>query len=170
MNIRKIMIFGCPGSGKSTLTKQLSKKLQIPSYHVDKYFYTNNWQERPTQDFFDDVCAIAAQDSYIIDGNCARMMLERDMVAPDIVIFLEVPLWKCYWRVIKRRFTKDTSIDDRAPDCEERLSLQFLQKMWGYKDKVEARLEKCKIKYPSTTFVRVTNNDELQALEAMLRK
>lgn len=36
---QKICIFGRPGSGKSTFALQLHKKLNLPLYHLDKYFY-----------------------------------------------------------------------------------------------------------------------------------
>ena len=155
------MIFGCPGSGKSTFAKRLSQKLHIPLYHNDKYYYTNNWQERPTKDFERDICAIAAQDTYIIDGNCSRLLLKYDM-SVDLIIYFDMPLWKCYWRVIKRRFSKDTTIDDRAPECKERLAWSFLYSMWGYKQKTDPRLEQCKLKYPTTRFVYVHNDDEVE--------
>lgn len=47
----KIMIFGRPGGGKSTSANQLSKELGLPIYHLDKYFYVENWVERNYQEF-----------------------------------------------------------------------------------------------------------------------
>lgn len=162
-----IMIFGCPGSGKSTLAKKLSYKLGLPLFHNDKLYFSNNWVEQPKEDFEADLCEITALPEYIIDGNCARVLLERDLPV-DLVIYLDVPLWKCYWRVLKRRFTKDSSIDDRAPECEERLAWSFLKSMWGYKEKTEPRLQKLKLQYPNTTFVHVRSENELKEVERLL--
>ena len=44
------MIFGRPGSGKSTFANQLGKKLKLLVYPLDKYFYVRNWVERDKQD------------------------------------------------------------------------------------------------------------------------
>ena len=47
----RIMIFGRPGSGKTTFAYELSKKLNLPLYHLDKYFFTANWVQRDYQEF-----------------------------------------------------------------------------------------------------------------------
>ena len=41
-DLRKIMIFGRPGSGKSTFAVKLSRSIVFPLYHLDKYFYIND--------------------------------------------------------------------------------------------------------------------------------
>jgi adenylate kinase family enzyme len=47
------MVFGLPGSGKSTFATQLAYSLGLPIYHLDKYFYVGNWVEREYQEFLD---------------------------------------------------------------------------------------------------------------------
>jgi adenylate kinase family enzyme len=51
--IKKIMIFGRPGSGKSTFALDLQKMLKIPFYHLDKYFFRDNWVERDYDEFLE---------------------------------------------------------------------------------------------------------------------
>lgn len=162
------MIFGRPGTGKSTLAVRLAKKLSLPVYHADKYFYTSGWQERPRKEFDADICALARQDAYVIDGNCARILLEHDLPV-QLVVYLHAPLWLCYWRVIKRWYMpKDITIDDRAPACTERLTWQFLQKIWNHKKSQDPRMQQCYSKYPHTKFVHIANEQELQAFESSL--
>lgn len=36
------LIIGSPGSGKSTFAKQLSQKMNVPVFHLDKLFWKNN--------------------------------------------------------------------------------------------------------------------------------
>ncbi len=40
------MIFGRPGSGKTTFAFQLSQKTGLPLYHIDRHFYIDNWIAR----------------------------------------------------------------------------------------------------------------------------
>lgn len=40
----KVMVVGSSGSGKSTFSRQLSKILKVPVYHLDMYFWKPNWQ------------------------------------------------------------------------------------------------------------------------------
>ncbi len=68
----KIMIFGRPGSGKSTFAYQFHKATETPLYHLDKYFYTTNWVERDYQEFLADQQRLVNQKAWIIDGNCTR--------------------------------------------------------------------------------------------------
>jgi len=51
--IKKIMIFGRPGSGKSTFALDLQKMLNIPLRHLGKYFFRDNWVERDYDEFLE---------------------------------------------------------------------------------------------------------------------
>src|SRR3989344_7529068 len=154
MRYKRIMIFGSPGSGKSTLGLFLSRKLDLPLFHNDKNFYIRDWIERNVQEFFDITFNITQQKNYIIDGNCTRMMLERDCSGRvDMIIYLDVARSICLWRVIKRfvknkLFGKEPQLHDRAPGCGERLSWNFLKNnLWTYRKKTEPRLLKIREKY-----------------------
>ena len=45
-NINKISIIGGSGTGKTTLSNNLSKTLNLPVYHIDGIHYLKNWQVR----------------------------------------------------------------------------------------------------------------------------
>lgn len=51
--INKIMVFGLPGSGKSTFATKLAQSLNLPIYHLDRHFYVENWVERDYQEFLE---------------------------------------------------------------------------------------------------------------------
>ena len=38
----KIIIIGCPGSGKSIFSQKLNKALEIPLFHLDLLYYNND--------------------------------------------------------------------------------------------------------------------------------
>ena len=48
--IQKIAIIGGPGTGKSTLAKNLGKEMKLPVYHIDGIHHLKNWEIRPTQE------------------------------------------------------------------------------------------------------------------------
>lgn len=48
---KRIMIFGIPGSGKSTFALKLSRLLNLPLFHLDKYFFVSGWEERNYEEF-----------------------------------------------------------------------------------------------------------------------
>lgn len=57
------MIFGNPGAGKTQFAEKLGTITKIPIFHLDKYFYSTNWQEKPEQDFLKDLHQILEQDT-----------------------------------------------------------------------------------------------------------
>ena len=52
-SLQKIMVFGRPGSGKSTFAVQLAQDLSIPVYHIDKIFFEQAWIKRERSEFLE---------------------------------------------------------------------------------------------------------------------
>ena len=72
MTYNRIMIFGRPGSGKSTFALMLHNITFIPLYHLDKYFFSSNWKEVEYKDFLEIQKSIVDQEKWIIDGNSTK--------------------------------------------------------------------------------------------------
>jgi broad-specificity NMP kinase len=108
------MIFGIPGSGKSTFALRLSHLLNLPLFHLDKYFFTSGWQERKYEEFLAIQKEIVEQDSWIIDGNATRSLEIRYKEA-DVVIYFRFNRLLCFYRVFKRLISKKSiSLNARA--------------------------------------------------------
>lgn len=134
----KIMIIGSGGSGKTTLAKQLSVKLGIPVYHLDAYFWLPNWQEADPDEFMEKHYKLVMQKEWIMDGNYMRTISSR-MFAADVIIFLDIPRWRCLYNAIKRQwqsYAKDRA--DVQVDCPakfDRKFFGFLCYIWNFKYK-----------------------------------
>lgn len=164
---KRIMIFGRSGSGKSTFALALHRSLHLPLYHLDKYFFEENWQERDYQEFLRIQQAIVDGDLWIIDGNCTKSLAMRYNKA-DLVLYFNYPRWLCYFRVCKRLCKKDIMIDDRAYGCKEKISFKFLRYMWSFEKRVSNKIDFLKEKYPATCFVEIKNNKELENFKSKL--
>jgi adenylate kinase family enzyme len=169
----RIMIFGRPGSGKSTFALKLAKKFGLPLYHLDKYFFVANWIQRAYEDFLEDQHAIVAQKKWIIDGNSLQSLSIRYSEA-DVCIYFNYPRLLCLWRLIKRSFNKNADIDDRAEGCKERVSWQLIKYMWTFEYRLNNRLSlQLKILqefYPQVKFYMVRNAYELQELVTAMER
>jgi adenylate kinase family enzyme len=154
------MIFGRPGSGKSTFAYNLSKRLNLPLYHLDKYYFTNNWQERKREEFLQIQQGIVNQEKWIIDGNSIRS-LEMRYQRADVVIYFTYPHLLCLFRVIKRLFSKNPQIQDRAEGCPERVGWALLKYMWQFEDRVKDSIQMLQAKYPHVKFYKITMDSEL---------
>jgi len=67
--LNKIMVFGLPGSGKSTFATKLAQALNMPIHHLDRHFYVANWVERDYREFLDQQQFFVNQPRWVIDGN-----------------------------------------------------------------------------------------------------
>ncbi len=157
LNIQKIMIIGRPGSGKSTFAVWFSKILNIPVFHLDKYFFEKNWVERNYQEFLSSQKEMISNPSWIIDGNSTKSYEMRYKHA-ELCLYFNFPRWLCYWRVFKRLFYKHRDIDDRAPNCPETVRWSLLKYMWNFEDRVNPILQQLQSKYPDVQLIELCSD------------
>ncbi len=133
---KRIAIIGCPGSGKTYMTKQLQSILNIPIYHLDQYYFYPNWQKVELEKFLKSHKDICDTSQWIIDGQ-ALVSLRYRLEKADCVIFLDIPRIKCLISVIKRTVT---NIGRPAPGspagCIQYIFslefLKFLHSIWSF--------------------------------------
>lgn len=100
--MKKVIIIGCPGSGKSTLSRAIHEKTGIPLYHLDMMFWNADRTTVEKQVFLDRLSAAMEQDAWIIDGNYGSTM-EMRLAACDTVFFLDYPVEICLEGIRQRR-------------------------------------------------------------------
>ena len=100
--MNKIIVVGCPGSGKSRFSKELHKITGIPLYHLDM-MYWNRDKTTVEKNLFRERLSKALEGSeWIIDGNYGSTM-ELRLAACDTVIFLDYPVEICLDGIRERR-------------------------------------------------------------------
>ncbi len=130
---KKILIIGSAGSGKTTLSKKLNKKLSLPIIHLDKYYWRPNWQRVSDDEWEKTIKKFSNQKTWIMDGNYSKTIATRLQYA-DVVIFLDIPRYICLLRVILRRFKifSNKKRVDIPQDCKERMSFEFYKWIWNF--------------------------------------
>jgi adenylate kinase family enzyme len=119
--VKKILIIGSGGAGKSTLACELGTILGLEVIHLDAWYWNPGWVETPKAEWQNIIQDLTLRESWIMDGNYGGTLDVRLSVA-DTVIFLDFPRLLCLSRVIKRRFIyAGQSRPDMASDCPERL-------------------------------------------------
>lgn len=131
--MKRILVIGSGGAGKSTLARQLGGRLGLPVVHLDALHWKPGWIEPSKSDWAATVDMAVARDAWVMDGNFSGS-LERRLAACDAVVFLDLPRTTCVWRAIKRvlRYRNETR-PDMAPGCPERFDLKFLLWIWNYR-------------------------------------
>jgi adenylate kinase family enzyme len=134
--MKKIMIIGPSGAGKTTLAQQLAKRLNLPVYHLDTFFWAENWKQANYEQFIQKQYEIVDQDRWVIDGNF-RHTLSIRLVEADTVIFLDIGRWRCLYRVIKRNLIYyGRTRSDFPAGCVARFDKKFflfLRDIWQWK-------------------------------------
>jgi adenylate kinase family enzyme len=145
--MKRVVVLGSAGAGKSTLAQQIGVRLNLPVIHLDAYYWKPGWEPTPLADWWEVVDELVAGESWVMDGNYRRTLTTR-LVAADTVIFLDFPRWLCLGRVFRRalRYAGRTR-PDMAPGCREKIDLDFLRWIWTYptnaRPSILAYLEAC---------------------------
>ncbi|MBA4852857.1 DNA topology modulation protein [Emticicia sp. BO119] len=153
--MKRIVIVGCGGAGKSTLARQLSEILHLPVIHLDKEFWQPGWEMRPKEEERKILEEVARQKEWIIDGNYQSTM-QRRFEAADTIIFLDFSTLICLRRVIKRYFEyRGTTRPDMTEGCPEKLDWEFLSWIIGFRHSYRSIILKKIAQYGSHSKVLV---------------
>lgn len=130
--MQRVLIIGISGAGKTTLATQMSQKLGLPLFHLDKLFWLPNWQMPEMQDWQSKVQQLAQQDSWIVDGNYANT---NPILMPraDTIIYFDFSRMVSLYRVLKRYFSHRVhSRPDLPEGCRERVDWEFIKYIWHF--------------------------------------
>ena len=137
--MRRIVVMGPPGSGKSRFARRLGERLGLPVFHLDRFYWRPGWVEAPAAEFRAEVARLAAGPGWVIDGNYTGT-LEMRLRCADAVVFLDAPSSLSLVRVLRRCLLGHGSVRaDAAPGCAERLDLGFLLFTWRWNRRQRAR-------------------------------
>ncbi|PJD94447.1 MAG: DNA topology modulation protein [Parachlamydia sp.] len=156
--MKRIMIFGLPGSGKSTFAGYLGQLLGLPVYHLDRYFFTANWQARDYQEFLDLQQKLVEEPAWVIDGNASKS-LEVRFAQADIVIYFRFKRLLCLWRVFKRMFSAD-QVQASPPGCSKKVRWQLITYLWGFEKRVQGKVEGLRQQYPGVLFYEFHSDED----------
>ena len=131
--MRRVLIIGSPGAGKSTFSRALSAATKLPLIHLDAEFWQAGWRETPREQWVQRVAELVRADSWIMDGNYGGTLPAR-ISAADTVVLLALPRLQCLYRVLQRTLRgRGKPRPDLHPACNEKLpDLAFLQYIWSY--------------------------------------
>lgn len=100
--MKKIAIFGKPGSGKSTLSKSLSFATGIPLHPLDSIVYQKNGDLVDRETFDKAHEDILSSNTWMIDGFGPLGSFNKRLEAADTLIYIDLPYTVSYWLVTKR--------------------------------------------------------------------
>ena len=99
--MNKVIIIGCPGSGKTTFAEKLNKCTGLPLYYLDAIWHKPDKTHITREEFDDRISEIFKEERWIIDGNYKRT-IEMRLRECDTVFLFDLPTEICIQGVAER--------------------------------------------------------------------
>ncbi|MCL2559616.1 MAG: hypothetical protein FWE07_03945 [Turicibacter sp.] len=138
MSDDRILMIGCPGSGKSTLTRELVRHLELPVLHLDRVFHAEGFDQTDRQALADiQKNFMESHQRFIVDGNYASTLEVRLRYA-NLVIWFQIPKRVTMYRVIRRSVRVKLGLEVRSDIAEgfvdkfDREFFEFLKYVWDF--------------------------------------
>lgn len=102
--MKRVMVIGGPGGGKSTFAIELATRTGLPLYHSDCLIppFGNENEFRELVQRYDE---IQSCQTWILDGVYHQLF--KRAASADTIIFIDMPWFLRFWRVLKRWLTGD---------------------------------------------------------------
>lgn len=99
--MNKVIVIGCPGSGKTTFAEKLNKCTGLPLYYLDTIWHKPDKTHISREEFDEKITGIFKTDKWIIDGNYKRT-IEMRIKECDTVFLFDLPTDVCIQGAIER--------------------------------------------------------------------
>jgi adenylate kinase family enzyme len=103
--VRRIVILGCAGSGKTVLAERIRERTGLPVICLDELL-TRTKTENDLPAFRASLADIHASESWVSDGNFARVSFDIRLPRADLIVWLERSRLLCSWRACLRVFRR----------------------------------------------------------------
>ena len=99
--MNKVIVIGCPGSGKTTFSEKLNKTTGLPLFYLDAIWHKPDKTHIPREEFDSRIKDIFSLPQWIIDGNYKRT-IEMRLKECDTVFLFDLPTEVCLQGVTER--------------------------------------------------------------------
>ena len=133
----RIMIVGCSGGGKSTLSRRLSGLLGLRHVSMDReFFWLPGWVKRAKAEERALITDVVNGEGWLMDGT-GPSTFDIRVPRAQFIIWVRMPRWICLWGICKRAyFHLGKTRPDMAPGCREQLpDREFLTYIWTFEQR-----------------------------------
>lgn len=130
----RVVIAGCPGSGKSRAARTLSELTGLPVIHLDRHYWQPGWQRPSPEVWRATIQELIARPRWIMDGNYGST-LELRLKAADTLIYLDFSTLLCAARLLRRTIAGlgGTRGGELPDGCLERFDWAFFRFVLNYR-------------------------------------
>lgn len=155
--MKRVLVIGCPGGGKSTFARGLRDRTGLPLYYLDMLWHKPDRTNIAQEEFDGKLEGLMKLDRWIIDGNYLRT-LEMRLKECDTVFLLDYPLEVCLAgveeRIGKRR--------EDMPWVEREIDREFRQWILDFSGDQLPRIYELLEKYREKDIIRFQARGEAE--------
>ncbi|MFC0625903.1 topology modulation protein [Kribbella deserti] len=139
--LKRVAVIGNCGAGKTWLSAQIARKLDLPVVHLDAHFWRPGWVQPDQDEWRAQVAELVKEDEWVLDGNYTSS-LDLRLPRADLVVWLDLGRVTCEYRAVRRWWTnRGKERADRAAGCPEAIDWQFLKYVWRFRRDTAPRIE-----------------------------
>ena len=157
--MKKIIVLGCSGSGKSTFAIRLQKITKLPLYHLDNIWWKPDRTHISRDEFDRKLDDLVNHDNWIIDGDYSRTY-EKRIAACDTVFFLDYDVEVCL-QGIRDRVGKERR---DIPWTDNKLDPELVKLVKNYETEDKPVLIELFNKYSDKDIIMLHSREEANAL------
>lgn len=153
--MKRVMVIGNAGGGKSRLARRLSDRLELPLTEIDRIRWRPGWERIPEEEFTTIHQQVISKHKWVIDGWGSPQSVEDRMDACDTIILVDLPFRNHLLWALKRQITSFLTHGRDDPEGCPRWphSFRLLRLMWGInwgdmprlRDQITARASNCRV-------------------------
>ena len=163
--MEKVLVIGCPGSGKSTFSRALNKITGIPLFYLDMIWHKPDKTTCSREVFDQRLGEILRGERWIIDGNYARTLPLR-LADCDTVFWLDYPLETCIEGIRARKGKPRVDM----PWIEMEEDEEFMEFVRNFPLSGRREIQRLLKEYPEKDIVVFYSREEAEAFLARQKK
>ncbi|WP_432941432.1 hypothetical protein ACQPXM_33600 [Kribbella sp. CA-253562] len=171
--MRRVVVIGVAGSGKSTVARALSERLDAPHIELDAIFWQPNWTKLDEDEFAARVAAATATGPWIADGNYSQRIRQITWPAADTIVWLDLPRPVIMWQLLRRTIHRTRTGTELWNGNHERALKDQLSRdpaksilLWSWRTYTPTKREYAEAmndpRYAQVTFVRLKSRRQIR--------
>ena len=124
---QRISVVGSTGTGKTTVARAISIRLNLPHIELDALYWGKNWTGVPDDVFRARVTDAIRAERWVVDGNYSRI---RALVwdRADTVVYLDYAFGRVLWQLITRTIRRSVRKEALWSGNQETMRKSFFSK------------------------------------------
>ena len=146
--MRRVVVVGAPGSGKSTVGTRLAKALDAELIELDSLWWDKGWQAVGKESLRDRLTPLLARDRWVVEGAYVDQVSDLVWPVADIVLWLDLPRRVSVSRAVLRSLARAVHRQELYNGNRESLAVLAPWSIWGlvrrspaYGERIEGRLK-----------------------------